>query len=353
MEEIIAKIIKDYNLDSDKFIKTRLLAFEKSTYILYFENMHNVIRYILEIKPIMNNIDEIFDYYEFSKDFFKYAFINSYKGKIVEYLKTKDGMYYLVDNNKMYLLSNYVENSIFFDKIDNKGFVNEAASCLAMFHYSLAYFPEYKLETYQKIPLFSNFIEKYNKVILMETKYKDFIIKNKCVAFKLYYLYKENKLHLRVINDNLLPKNFLFDFDSNLYLCLKNILKMKPGLYNIEIAKAIINLCFNENEFNNELFECFINGYIHTMKLSLRKEELDSIVDGLIYVLYDNLLDSIINNQDYIYFNSLQKIIDMQLELEKLIDKIYQETRVFIKPQNGFLDVLKQKGIDVSFLKSK
>ena len=147
MEEIIAKIIKSYNLENKNYIGSKLLDFEKSTYILYFENMHNVMRYILEIKPIINNIDEIFDYYEFSKDFFKHAFVNSYKGKIVEYLKTIDEKYYLIDNDQMYLLSKYVENSIFFNKIANKGFINEAGSCLGMFHYSLAYFPEYKLET--------------------------------------------------------------------------------------------------------------------------------------------------------------------------------------------------------------
>lgn len=352
MKEIIAKIIKSYNLDSKNYIGSKLLDFEEATYILYFENMHNVIRYVLEIKHIMNNIEEIFDYYEFSKNFFQYAFANNYKRKIIDYLKTVDGKYYLIDNDKMYLLSEYVENSIFFNKISNKGFINGAGSCLGMFHYSLAYFPEYKLESYQKSPLFLDLLEKYNNAILIETKYKDFIIKNKCLAFKLYYLYKENKLQLRVINDNLLPKNFLFDFNSNLYLCIKNIFEMKPGLYNIEIAKAIINLCFNENNFNNELFECFISGYIHTMKLSLRKEELDNIINGLIYVLYDNLLDCVINNQDYIYFNHLQNIINQQAELEKIIDKIYQETRVFIKPQNGFLDILEQKGIDVSYLKS-
>ncbi len=277
------------------------------------------------------------------------------KGRVLEFLPSDNGKYYVVDDNGDYWrMYKFVDNSVTFDSTDNMKILEESGKAFGKFQYYLSDYPIKKLNiiiphfhnTENRYQIFKNTVAKNPvgraKAVLREIK--DFLMLEE-IATRMYRMQKNNELKLRVTHNDTKCNNVLYDAKTGKYLCVIDLDTVMPGLIGFDYGDAIrfgANTSA-EDETNLEKvkidmkkFEAYTKGFLSEVAGSITLKEKDTLALGAITMTLEcglRFLTDYIDGDNYFKTNYPEHNLDRakcQLALAKDMMKNYRQMKCVI-----------------------
>ena len=267
---------------------------------------------------------------------------------VLRFCRTKENRSYIVDEyGKYYRIYHFIDNSITYDHTSNLDIIKESGIAFGEFQNYLKDFPIDEL--YITIPNFHNTFKRYNalkKACKEDENYryngvKDLVDKYNSLyddAIKLYDMYEKGLLPLRVTHNDTRINNILFDISSKHHLAVIDLDTVMPGLVGFDFGDAIRFSCSTAQEDEKDLdkvtidldkFKAFSLGFLSQTKDALTKDEISSLVDGVISItlecgvrfLTDYLRGDEYFKTEYPGHNLIRSKCQLKLATEMLVKK--------------------------------
>ena len=226
--------------------------------------------------------------------------------EVISLVKTLNGKTYTMDKNGEYWrLLNYIENSMSYDKVERTEQFYDSAVAFGNFQYMLRDYPADTL--YETIPNFHNTPERYKQ--LMEAVRNDscgrlagvrdevaFAKARRDFAETLEIAHREGRLPLRVTHNDTKLNNIMFDKVTGKSLCVVDLDTIMPGYsvndFGDSIRFGATTALEDEADlslvnFDIELYELYVKGFIEGAKGGLTDSELDLLPIGAIMMTYE------------------------------------------------------------------
>ena len=212
--------------------------------------------------------------------------------RVLSNIKTKHGKDYFSSDIGFYRMSQYIENTVCLDKVENCTQFYESAVAFGNFQYMLSDFPAEKL--IETIPDFHNTKKRW--YALKEAIAKDICSRlssaNKEVEFaisrgsfcdKIFDSYKRGDIALKVTHNDTKLNNLLFDKDSGKAICILDLDTIMPGFAVHDFGDSIrFGATYADEDeadlslvnFDMELYEVYVKGFIEGANGTLSEKEI-------------------------------------------------------------------------------
>lgn len=216
------------------------------------------------------------------------------------YKKTRDGKYYLKDNEKCYRCYRFISGTITYNSLEDLDLIYEEGKGFGLFQNELNDFDSSLLtetikdfhNTKKRYDNFKDLVSKdpYNRKKNCLNEINEFL-KLEDMVTKLSIQDSEGKLKRRVVHNDTKCNNILFDAETKEALCVIDLDTVMEGLLVFDFGDAIRSACNNGLEDDTNLdnvyldlskFEAFSKGFITELKDSITKEELNNLSLGAI-----------------------------------------------------------------------
>ncbi len=226
--------------------------------------------------------------------------------KVLNLVRALDGKTYAVDSRGDYWrMLTYIENSMSYDKVERKEQFYDSAVAFGNFQYMLRDYPADTL--YETIVNFHNTPDRYRQLMeaverdacgrLREVEAEvDFAKAREDFAHTLERAHREGRLPLRVTHYDTKLNNILFDATTGESLCVVDLDTIMPGYSVNDFGDSIRfgattaledEADLSKVNFDIELYELYVKGFIEGAKGGLTDEELDLLPIGAIMMTYE------------------------------------------------------------------
>lgn len=247
-------------------------------------------KYVLQ--KINNNVFKDVDllmsnYYKISQ----YLFKNSFES--IHIRKTKDDRTYCCIGDSMYRMYDYIDNTIWYEEVDNLNAVYKAAQAFGKLHKALKGFDARELG--EVIPNFHNTYQRY--LNLLDAIEEDKLGRAKtCLpeielakSFEkeygnIVFAIKSKEIPLAVTHNDPKINNVLFDKNTGNFRAVIDLDTVMPGSYLYDFGDALRSLFTGDNEdsedlskivVNFDIFKTYTEGYLSEMNGILTKKEIE------------------------------------------------------------------------------
>ncbi len=226
--------------------------------------------------------------------------------EVLNLVHTFDGKTYTTDNKGDYWrMLTFVENSMSYDKVERPEQFYDSAVAFGNFQYMLRDYPADTL--HETIANFHNTPDRYRQ--LMEAVERDacgrlsevereveFARAREDFAHTLERAHKEGRLPLRVTHNDTKLNNILFDAEAGRSLCVVDLDTIMPGYSVNDFGDSIRfgattaledEADLSKVNFDIELYELYVKGFIEGAKGGLTEAELDLLPIGAIMMTYE------------------------------------------------------------------
>lgn len=233
---------------------------------------------------LMQNIDRVTEYIRHKRP----------ERENLHYHHTRDGLNYLLDEDGVWRLSNYVP-SVTFDSCDDLRVVRSAGKAFGEFQMMLADFDASQL--YYTIPDFHNTRKRYQQLkaaaaadpcgrLKAVTQEMDWLLAMEEEACRLTDLFEAGQLPLRVTHNDTKINNVLFDEKTGEALVVIDLDTVMPGLVGHDFGDAIrFAANFVEEDcpeadkagVNLNVYWAFAEGFLKETAPALTPAEIDTL----------------------------------------------------------------------------
>lgn len=233
---------------------------------------------------LMQNIDRVTEYIRHKRP----------ERENLHYHHTRDGLNYLLDEDGVWRLSNYVP-SVTFDSCDDLQVVRSAGKAFGEFQMMLADFDASQL--YYTIPDFHNTRKRYQQLkaaaaadpcgrLKAVTQEMDWLLAMEEEACRLTDLFEAGQLPLRVTHNDTKINNVLFDEKTGEALVVIDLDTVMPGLVGHDFGDAIrFAANFVEEDcpeadkagVNLNVYWAFAEGFLKETAPALTPAEIDTL----------------------------------------------------------------------------
>lgn len=233
---------------------------------------------------LMQNIDRVTEYIRRKRP----------ERENLHYHHTRDGLNYLLDEDGVWRLSNYVP-SVTFDSCDDLRVVRSAGKAFGEFQMMLADFDASQL--YYTIPDFHNTRKRYQQLkaaaaadpcgrLKAVTQEMDWLLAMEKEACRLTDLFEAGQLPLRVTHNDTKINNVLFDEKTGEALVVIDLDTVMPGLVGHDFGDAIrFAANFVEEDcpeadkagVNLNVYWAFAEGFLKETAPALTPAEIDTL----------------------------------------------------------------------------
>ena len=288
MDELIIKVanlfdiegeISSYSPIGNGHINSTLLCITNTgkKYVLQKIN-NNVFK---DVELLMSN------YYKISQYLFDIGF------ESIHIRKTKDDRTYCCCGESMYRMYDYIDNTIWYEEIDDLDAVFKAAQAFGKLHKALKGFDARELG--EVIPNFHNTYQRYLNLLDAIKEDKLERAKTCCSEIelaksfeneygKVVFAIKDKEIPLAVTHNDPKINNVLFDKNTGNFRAVIDLDTVMPGSYLYDFGDALRSLFTGDNEdsedlsklvVNYDIFEMYVKGYLSEMKDVLSKKEIE------------------------------------------------------------------------------
>jgi len=228
--------------------------------------------------------------------------------KFPQFIPTDKNLYYFLDKNEQYWnLSQYIENSHIYQKVESPAIAFEASKILGEFHSVVHKIPVEKI--YDTIINFHNLkfrLDQFDKVLSTDQYKRNKLAENEIAVFNelknemlaIPELIENNKIPVRVTHNDTKINNILFD-ENNKGICMIDLDTVMAGPVVYDFGDAMrsgVNTA-EEDESNLELvhvdldlFENYTRGYLSKAVSFLKEIEINNMVQGILTLTYEQAL---------------------------------------------------------------
>ena len=241
--------------------------------------------------------------------------------EVVNVVKAKDGKDYVIDKNGDYWrLILYVVDSLCFDRVERPEQFYDSAVAFGNFQYLLSDYPAETL--HETIVNFHNTPDRYRQfeeAVSMNISGRasdvaeeiEFVRSRREFAETLERAHKEGKLPLKVTHNDTKLNNVLFDKHTGKSLCVIDLDTIMPGYSVNDFGDSIRfgattaaedEADLSKVNFDIELYELYVKGFIEGAKGGLTEGELDLLPIGAIMMTLEcgsRFLADYINGDTY------------------------------------------------------
>ena len=238
----------------------------------------------------------------------------------LKFNRCDDGVPYVIDENGDYWRAREFVDCLCFNITDNLFVVSEAGKAFGEFQYLLDGFPVEEL--FESIPNFHNTVKRYvdlekavlkdsfNRTTECEEEIK-FLLSNKDTASLLVNAIEKGEIPIRVTHNDTKCNNVIFDKNTLKALAVIDLDTIMPGITAYDFGDGARSICCTSLEdehdltkvnFDLERFEAFTKGYLHHLSSIISKNELNSLVNGVIIMtieLASRFLEDYLNGDVY------------------------------------------------------
>lgn len=213
------------------------------------------------------------------------------KSKCLYLIKTKDGNNYYYKDNSCFRMMNYVDNSTVYQQTSNPFILSQAGFGLGKFIADLNDFDASSLV--EVIPNFHNTkkrFEDFKEAVKNDNAFRakkvqediKFVLDREYLVSTIVDKIENKTIPLRVTHNDTKLNNFMFDKDTNEFVCLVDLDTIMPGslLYDFGDAIRIAASTAGEEErdlnkvkFDMKAYEAFLSGFIKGIGNSITDEE--------------------------------------------------------------------------------
>jgi Ser/Thr protein kinase RdoA (MazF antagonist) len=320
---------------NDTFLVTLALTeqgIETQSFILQRLNT-NVFR---EPQLVMQNIRI---YYEHVRDRLKDVPLDR-QWIVPQILSTHQGKdYYQTENGEFWRSLSFIEDSQSFDVMENREQAREVGYALGTFHHLTSdLVPEKLAETLEGFHITPRYLLQYEEVLAQsnisrspEVDYCLQIVSDrKGLAHILEDAKASGKLPLRTMHGDPKVNNILFDKQTNLAVSVVDLDTIKSGLVHYDLGDCLRSGCnpageeienWEGVEFNTELCEAILQGYLSTARSFLTEYDYDYIYDAIRVITFelglrfftDYLAGNVYFNVKYPEHNLLRSLVQFRL----------------------------------------
>lgn len=247
-------------------------------------------KYVLQ--KINNNVFKDVDllmsnYYKISQYLFDIGF------ESIHIRKTKDDRTYCCCGESMYRMYDYIDNTIWYEEINDLDAVYKAAQAFGKLHKALKGFDARELG--EVIPNFHNTYQRFLNLLdaIKEDKLgrvKDCLPEIELAKSfeeeygKVVFAITNKEIPLAVTHNDPKINNVLFDKNTGNFRAVIDLDTVMPGSYLYDFGDALRSLFTGDNEdsedlsklvVNYDIFETYANGYLSEMKDVLSKKEIE------------------------------------------------------------------------------
>ncbi len=226
----------------------------------------------------------------------------------LELIPTLEDTLYLEDEGNYYRIFKFIENSFTYDHSEYVEDFYRTAKCFGEFFKSLSDFDASTL--IESIPNFHNTPVRYSqfedslkhgdkaRIEEASEEIKE-LIERQYISHILYDLYNEGKILQRVCHNDTKLSNILMDKTTREPICVIDFDTIMPGFIGYDFGDALrsgANHTYEDNPnvdevyFDLVLFEAFSKGFLESLKDTLTQGEIDSLVDGVKVIVYEQTL---------------------------------------------------------------
>lgn len=288
MNDTLIKILESFNI-GDKVIEYTPLGngHINSTFLCKTDNGK---MYVLQRinNYVFKDVDVLMDNYFKVTDFLINQNIET-----IHIIKTKEGKPYCHFEDKYYRLYDYIDNVVWYERIDSNELIRKAGKAFGRFHKILKGFDASLL--HEVIPNFHNTYQRY--INLLDAIKEDKLSRVKdckkeieiVESYKLQFdiitaAIKQGSVPLAVTHNDPKINNVLFDKTSGEIRAVIDLDTVMPGSYLYDYGDALRSLFTGDNEDSENLsllkvdfdiFTSYSAGYLSEMKNILTRKEVD------------------------------------------------------------------------------
>ena len=333
-EILSASPIASGNINDTYVIKTC-----KQRYLLQRIN-HTIFK---DVDGLMANIHKIIDY------------LHGLNQTTLTLVATLEGKDYTCNDGCYYRMYKYIEDSFTYDNSVSKEAFYLTGRSFGQFFKTLSHFDPQQLN--ETIPNFHHTPKRYQQFeeSLLKASSKrlekahdviEELKKRENLSHVLYDLYENNEIPLRVCHNDTKLSNILMNKHTKEPICVIDFDTIMPGFIGFDYGDALRSganhtreddPCLDNVYFDFDMFKAFTRGFLETLKDQLWEKEIDSLVDGVKVIVYEQSLRFI---TDYLLMDPYYKIdyedhnlvrAKNQLCLLQDIEKKESELRKFVQ----------------------
>lgn len=273
------------------------------------------------------------------------SFLIEHGFETLKVVKTKDDGLYVRDGEDYYRLTDFIENTICYEGVENLNAVYNAGKAFGLLHRA---FRDYDASTlYEVIPNFHNTKKRYQD--LLDAIKVDPV--NRFKTCQIEYLTIHNRerdfsyivdsiasgdIQLAVTHNDPKINNVLFDKDSGAIRAVIDLDTIMPGSYLYDFGDALRSLFTGEYEDSRDvskvgvdyqIFESYTKGYLSEMKDVLNQKEIEALAFSVFLLTIEvaiRFLTDYINGDVYFHIDYPEHNLVRARTQIKLAEDIYK-----------------------------
>lgn len=263
----------------------------------------------------------------------------------IHFIPTKENIYYLVDNdNHLWNLSKYIENSQTFLKVESNDIAYQAGLITAEFLAQTSDYEDHLIEVLPNFHSMSFRFQEFQNVLASASKTRkekaqkwiDFALASKEEMMVLDRAINQKEIPLRVTHNDTKISNVLFD-KNNKAICLIDLDTVMKGCLHFDYGDALRTICNTTNEdeantsvinFNLDYFKSYTQGFLQNLAKTISKKEvayLPKSIQIMTFIIGLRFLTDYLNNDVYYKTKHPEHNLDRASNQFTLVKKIKEQ----------------------------
>lgn len=278
----------------------------------------------------------------------------------IHFIPTKENSYSLIDDdNHLWNLSEFIENSQTFLKVNANDIAYQAGLITAEFLAQTSDFENDLVETLPnfhsmsfRFQEFQNALNATSKIRKQKAqKWIDFALANKKEMMVLDRAINQKEIRLRVTHNDTKISNILFD-TNNKAICMIDLDTVMKGCIHFDYGDALRTICNTTDEdevnvsainFNLNYFKNYTEGFLKSLANNISKQEASYLpisIQVMTFIMGLRFLTDYLNNDVYYktkhsnhnlerannQFSLVQKIREQQHEINSFVKSTYMSS---------------------------
>ena len=268
----------------------------------------------------------------------------------IHFIPTKENSYYLIDDdNHLWNLSEFIENSQTFLKVNSNDIAYQAGLITAEF---LAQTSDYENDLVETLPNFHSMsfrFQEFQEALVSASKTRkkqaqkwiDFALASKKEMMVLEHAINQKEIPLRVTHNDTKISNILFD-TNNKAICMIDLDTVMKGCIHFDYGDALRTICNTTDEdevnvsainFNLNYFKNYTEGFLKNLADNISKQEASYLpisIQVMTFIMALRFLTDYLNNDVYYKTKHPEHNLDRASNQFTLVEKI-KEQKPFIE----------------------
>ena len=260
----------------------------------------------------------------------------------IHFIPTKENSYYLIDNdNHLWNLSEFIENSQTYLKVESNDIAYQAGLITAEF---LAETSDYENDLVETLPNFHSMsfrFQEFQEALVSTSKTRkeqakkwiDFVLANKKEMMVLDRVIKQKEIPLRVTHNDTKISNILFD-TNNKAICMIDLDTVMKGCIHFDYGDALRTICNTAEEdeatiakinFNIDYFKNYTEGFLKKLTCNISEQEVNYLsisIQIMTFIMGLRFLTDYLNNDIYYKTKHSEHNLDRAINQFTLVEKI-------------------------------